>query len=207
MKKELPILLCVVSGWIVLLDFYIPQPLTGLLSRTIVSWTLILAAASFVMGGLSVFAVNLARVRRRDPGARYRVLVLVCLAGMAGLGIFGGIGEGTAYNWIFRNVQVPLEATMLSLLAFFITSAAYRAFRMRNAQATVLLISAAVVMLGNVPLGASLWSGLPALSTWILGHPSLAAQRGLIVGAAVGATATALRLLIGIERGYLGLRR
>jgi hypothetical protein len=207
MKKELPIILCVVSGWIVLLDFFIPKPVIGTLSRAIVDWTLILSAASFVMGGMSVFAVNLARVRRRDSGARYRVVVLVCLAGMAGLGILGGIGEGTAYNWIFQNVQVPMESTMFSLLAFFIASAAFRAFRMRNAQATVLLLTAAVVMLGNVPLGGAIWSGLPSLSSWLLGHPSLAAQRGLIVGAAVGATATALRLIVGVERGYLGLRQ
>lgn len=207
MRKELPILICVVSGWIIMLDFFVPKPFARTMSEALVDWTLILSAASFVMGGASVFAVNLARVRRRDPGAHYRILLLVCLGGMAILGIVGGIGEGTLYNWIFQNMQVPMEATMFSLLAFFIASAAYRAFRMRNAQATVLLLCAAVVMLGNVPLGGAIWKGFPSLSTWILGHPSLAAQRGLILGAAVGASATALRLLVGIERSYLGLRQ
>jgi len=207
MRKELPIILCMASGWIIMLDFFVPRPFVGAAAEALIGWTLILSAGSFLMGGLSVFAVNLSRVRRRDPGAHYRILLLLCLGTMALLGIIGGIGEGTVYNWIFQNVQVPMESTMFSLLAFFIASAAYRAFRMRNARATVLLLCAAVVMLGNVPLGGAIWSGFPSFSLWILGHPSLAAQRGLILGAAVGATATALRLLVGIERGYLGLRQ
>ena len=87
MRKEIPILLCIASGWIIMLDFFVPQPVVGAASRTLIDWMLILSAASFVMGGMSVFAVNLARVRRRDPGARYRILLLACLGGMAALGI------------------------------------------------------------------------------------------------------------------------
>jgi hypothetical protein len=158
------------------------------------------------MGGVSVLVVNLQKARAAREG-RFHALVLAgCLAFMALLGILGGVGEGTLFHWIFRHVQVPMHATMFSLLAFFIASAAYRAFRLRHRQATVLLVAATFVMLGSVPLGQALWKDLPAVSSWVLTTPSLAAQRGLILGAALGAVATALRILLGIERGWLGIR-
>ena len=206
MKRALPLFLCGLSGLIVLLEFFFSQPALERAEETLIAWTLIVSAASFIMGGVNVWWVNLEKIRRRDPDRPYQLLLVGSLSFMALLGILGGVEEGSLFNWIFSNLQIPMQSTMFSLLAFFISSAAYRAFRMRSPQATVLLLSAVVVMLGNVPLGGVLWKGFPKLSEWILAHPSLAAQRGLLVGAALGAVATSLRILLGLERGYLGIR-
>ena len=62
------------------------------------------------------------------------------------------------FLWLFENVQVPLDATMFSLLAFFIASAAFRAFRARNVEAALLLISACVVILGLTPPFIHWWN-------------------------------------------------
>src|SRR5438552_234148 len=60
----------------------------------------------------------------------------------------------------------PLESTMFSILAFYIVSAAYRAFRVRSAEAAILMITAVVLMLGQVPVGALLTSKLPEHGAW-----------------------------------------
>ena len=64
--------------------------------------------------------------------------------------------RGSLFNWMFRFVFTPLSATMFALLAFFVASASYRAFKIRNFEATLLLISGIIIMLGRVPVGSSI---------------------------------------------------
>jgi hypothetical protein len=104
---------------------------------------------------------------------------------------------------LYTSVIVPLQSTMFALLAFFIASAAYRAFRARTLEATLLLIAAIIVMLGRVPLGEALWDKLPLISDWIMDVPQTAAKRGIFIGTYLGAVAMSIRIILGIERTYL----
>ena len=61
--------------------------------------------------------------------------------------------KGSLFYWMFINIITPLGATMFALLAFFVASASYRAFRIRNFEATLLLISGIILMSGRVPIG------------------------------------------------------
>ncbi len=112
-------------------------------------------------------------------------------------------------NTMFTNfadfVLTPILATMFALLAFFIASAAYRAFRARNVLASLLLIAAIIVMLRFNPY---MPFGLPELvaetSSWLMNVPNLAAQRAIVIGIGLGIVATSLKVILGIERGYMG---
>jgi len=96
------------------------------------------------------------------------------------------------------------------LLAFFIASAAFRAFRIRTVEAGVLAVAALIVMLGRVPLSNALtswlpeWARLQSLQEWIMVFPQNAAKRAILMGAALGVMATGLRVILGLERAYLG---
>ena len=112
------------------------------------------------------------------------------------------------FQVLFDNMVSPLQATMFSLLAFYVASAAYRAFRARNVEATILLVAAIIVMLGRIPFGDMLTGGrMTPLSEWIMNRPNAAAQRGIIIGAALGAASMSIRVILGIERTYLGKSR
>lgn len=108
------------------------------------------------------------------------------------------------FKKIFDYILIPLQATMFSLLAFYITSAAYRAFRARNWQASLLLLAGVLVMLGRIPFGDMMWSGMSELTRWIMLIPTTAAMRGIALGVGLGVIATSLKIILGIERGYLG---
>ena len=115
------------------------------------------------------------------------------------------IGGQASYMFraFFNYIMIPIQATMFSLLAFFIASAAYRAFRARSILATVLLVAALVLMGRLVPMGP-ITTFLNDLSSWILLTPNLAAKRAILIGVGLGMVATAFKVVLGIERNYLG---
>ncbi len=124
-------------------------------------------------------------------------------------------GENTYYRWIFYSFFTPLSATMFALLAFFVASASYRAFKIRNAEATVLLLSGVLIMLGRVPLGAFLtswtqnipwlsWLHLPVLQEWLYQYPNAAGARAIMIGIGLGIVGTSLRIILGIEKSFMG---
>jgi hypothetical protein len=113
--------------------------------------------------------------------------------------------RSTMFRSFFDNILIPIFATMFSLLAFFIASAAYRAFRARNVMASLLLLAALIVMLRFNPMfGEFLGQKVSALSNWLMNVPNLAAQRAIVMGVGLGIVATALKVILGIERGYMG---
>ena len=116
------------------------------------------------------------------------------------------------FNFAFTRIYTPLSATMYSLLAFYVASAAFRAFRAKNLHATLLLVAAVLVMIGRVPVGGllqidlsdgTIWRPLVWIQDWLMTWPNAAGQRAIQMGAAIGMIATGLRVIFGIERPYL----
>jgi len=113
--------------------------------------------------------------------------------------------QSTMFRAFFDYVMMPILATIFSLLAFFIASAAYRAFRARNLLASLLLIAALIVMMRFFPyFGSTVGELIARTSNWLMNVPNLAAQRAIVIGVGLGIVATALKVILGIERGYMG---
>jgi len=112
------------------------------------------------------------------------------------------LDDGTKFSWIYNNLYSAMSATMFSLLAFFIASAAFRAFRVRTVEALLLAVAAFILMLGRVPIGNMIHPLIPQAADWLMEVPQNAAKRGIIMGAALGVMATGFRIILGIERTY-----
>ena len=227
-----PLFVAFFAGLIPIVAMYVPKKFIAGddgMSPRLDQWLIIVAGFALLLGVVNVIQNSTRRVKRREKGWFFSVVLLIGLFVTGGIGIWSTItGEGitthpdgsiTPFGWIANNMFQPLQSTIFALLAFFMASAAFRAFRARNTEATILLIAGILVMAGRVPLleflaapfpplqpaAASASQGLGKLTEWIMQVPNGAAQSGIIIGAALGAASMAIRVILGIERGYLGL--
>lgn len=204
MKTEVPVAIAFIAGMLMIVSLFSQHPVFAEPAAIMRNWAIIITAFAYVLGVANIARISAGTVRTRGRDWGYKVVLLLSLGAMLGAGLTGGIQSGSLFDWGYANLMVPMESTMFSLLAFFIASAAYRAFRARSVEATLLLVTAVVVMLGRVPIGERIWNGLPALTEWIMEVPNMAAKRGIMIGAALGAISTGLKMILGLERSYLG---
>jgi hypothetical protein len=204
MKRQIPLLIVIILGFIFAIHTFVPHKISADFYDWYQSWIKAISPFMVLLGIMSLFMVNTAKIQRKVPNWQYSVVTLVSLIFTGAVGFIWGTQEGTPFMWMFKNVQMPMGATMFSLLAFYIASAAYKAFRARSVEATVLLVAAIIVMLGQVPIGMKISKLIPETATWILNVPNLAAKRGIALGVGLGMVATSLKILLGIERTYLG---
>lgn len=169
-----------------------------------IPWVYASGPFAALLGVISLCMMHNAKIKRRAPKWQYSYFFYAGFIITSLAGFIGGSQKGGLMMWIFENVQMPMSSTMFSLLAFYMASAAYKAFRARSVEATVLLVAAIVVMLAQVPLGVKIYKNLPVISQWILDVPNLASKRGIAIGVGLGGVATSLKILLGIERSYLG---
>jgi len=204
-KRTLPILLTFILGVTFTLQYYVPPPASEALLSEVSVWNQIIAGFAILLGVGSLLNTHYAKIARQEAGWGYSAVMFVSMFVMLSAGIWsGGKTEGTSFGWLYDYVFVALQGTMFSLLAFFVASAAYRAFRARTPEATVLLLAAIVVMWGRVPLGEYLVSGIGQVAQWIMSVPNTAAQRGILIGVSLGGIAMSIKIICGIERSYLG---
>jgi hypothetical protein len=204
-KRSLPVLITFVLGVTFALQYYVPHPASEALLSEISVWNQIIAGFAAILGVTSLLHVHYVKIRRREAGWGYSAVLYLSMVVILVAGFWsGGESEGTAFGWLYLYVLVALSSTMFSILAFFVASAAYRAFRARSLEATVLLVAAVFVMFGRVPLGEYLVSGVGQISDWIMSVPNTAARRGIIIGISLGGIATSIKIIFGIERAYLG---
>lgn len=227
MNRAVPTLIAVGAGAVLVVAFFLPA--TQSWGETAVVWFNILAGVAFILGGGNLVKVQLEAISARRPGWGYAAVTLVSFLLMLGAGLFKiGVNPPEQYpthvwagphdqpsspfGWAYDYVFSPITATMFASLAFYVASAAFRAFRAKNVEAVLLLGTAILVLVGNTAVArltdafpdAIAFLRLDALVANLMTYLSTGAWRAITIGIAVGVAATSLRVLLGIDRPYLG---
>ena len=204
MKRTLPLALAFIFGIIGIAVQIVPA-LKGFLN-TMLDWMAIIGSFALALGVSSLTRHHMTKIRRKHKDMFFSYVTFVTMLFMMIIGFIGYFQPESLYQSLFGNmynyVRVPLDASMFALLAFFITSAAYRAFRARTWLATVLLMAGVVVMMGRVAFGPFMIFN--DITAWLMKVPTTAAMRGLTIGIGLGIVATSIKIVLGIERSYLG---
>ncbi len=199
----------------------------------------VITALSLGLGTYGLVRLHLRNAVQRRPQWGYSLVLLVAFVVMAFFSVWNTMAEKglfglertplleNAFTLLFDYTLIQLDATMFSLIAFYIFSAAYRAFRIRSIEASILMFTAMLVMIGIVPLGKLISDsiGLPAVQTaemrtnpfmlenilynlrlpqiagWIQETLNAPVQRAIEFGVGIGALAMAIRLWLSLERG------
>ncbi len=181
--------------------FVTPQPVQ-LFSSQLLQWAAVVAYFAMVVGTIDIIRFHLKPLAARESGQwQYSVILLVILA----LGLFTGVygvlsGRGVNYEpfaWLYNAIYVPSNATIYAILVFYIASAAYRAFRIKNTQALLVVIVGFIIMFSNIGVGYMIWPGFVPLGNWINTYLNAAAFRPIIIGSGLGIIMTGLRALLG----------
>ncbi|MHC4607016.1 MAG: hypothetical protein ACYTAF_08755, partial [Planctomycetota bacterium] len=207
---------------------YIPARATEEILADVSKWFQIIYAFVLVLGFISVTRAHSGKIRRKDAGWGYSIVLFCAIVVMfivgalnegnatAGPDEVGAPSYGNSFGWMYKYAMATLAMTMFATLAFYVASAAFRAFRAKNLGATMLMLFALFLILGKIPPGEWAWAqtfgsfeGWPVMSDiveWAMATLNMPAQRAILIGVALGMIAMSMKIILGIERTYLGGR-
>jgi len=204
LKKTLPVAIAFVCGITVLIAYFFKVPsIQNLAQNYILKWQSVVAVFALGLGVVNIVRIHVRNVQREQGKNVYSLALLAMFAVTVLVGLTMG-QSSASYKFIFNYINVPTGSAIFSLLAFYIGTAAYRAFRAKNVEAAILLITGCIVMLGRVPIGAKILPFTPAWTDWIMSVLNVGGQRGLMIAGAIGFIAVSLRIIVGLERRSYG---
>lgn len=194
--------IAIISGMIVLVGYFASLPVLSDLRATLLDWSVILAAVALWVG-----VIHLARVHWRKLGAGgasavYSLVALLSLALTFGISLVAG-PTSAGSQWVYNNILIPIESSLMAVLAVTLILVFGRIFSRRVSLPRLIFALAALFALAT----AFAWPGmdvfgLTALRAWIVNVWAVAGVRGILLGVALGAIATGVRVLIGVDRPY-----
>ncbi len=202
-KKTLPTIIAFVCGVTVVIAYFFNIPFIQARAQDILKWQSVIAVFALGLGAVNIIRIHVNNVQRSQGRNLYSLALLLTFAITILVGVFTG-QNSNAYKFIFDYINVPTGSAIFSLLAFYIGTAAYRAFRAKNAEAAILLLTGCIVMLGRVPLGAKILPASVPLTNWIMSVLNVGGQRGVMIAGAIGFIAVSLRIIVGLERRSYG---
>jgi len=213
-----------IAGLYFSIEFLIPHE--SILTRWMPGMTdiqVVVASFAVFLGIGNLFQLHGKTIQRKAENWPNSLAFFVGFFSILAAGLLKDYAHATAvketgdalFNIFFQGFLVSLQSTMFSLVAFYIVSASYRAFRIKSTETGLMMVAAVVIMLSLVPLGVVITNWIPTEGTfgflaflrlermgpWILANPNMAVQRAIAFGIAVGSLAMGLRIWLSLEKG------
>lgn len=197
------LVMAIAAGLIILIGYFVP--IVAPFQAILLNWTIILAGAATLVGVFNLVIVHGGKVAGREKGASYSAILLVCLIATFVFGLALG-PDHPAMRLLVNGVIVPVEATLMALLAVTLLYASIRMFRRRTDVMSVVFLGTAVLMLvasATLPFG-NIGVLNDFVRPWFQHVLGMGGARGILIGVALGTLTTGLRILLGAERPYEG---
>lgn len=200
MRRVISVSLVALTGLLVVVDGFVPALGLAPVRLALVDGAVVLGAFALIAGVLNLLGWHLRQIRLRNSPAQ-SALLIVALVGTAAVILVSP--NGLAADWTYAHLYVPVQASLMALLAFYAVSAAYRTLALRTPDAVLLMVSAVLLLLLQLPFAAAVSPVLADLRKWLFHVPIAGIMRGVLIGAALGAITVSLRVLLGRDRPQL----
>lgn len=205
LKRILPTAVAIAVGMLILLALFTRVELFDTIGTRLIDTAVIIAAFALFLGVINVLRVHARKIQKGESGRVYSIVLIVAMLTVLAIGLPPSADQPSGpsqpiIEWIFVNIQAPIQASLSALLAFFVITAAYRLLLIKNLESAIMLVVVLLVLIGQAVLG--LLPVLPEIKDWLLDVPAMAGLRGILLGVALGAILTGIRLLLGVERPY-----
>lgn len=203
MKGIISTSVAIVTGLIVLIGYLFQIPILSDIRSLILDWAVILAAMMIFIGVLNLLSVNNTRVNNKEKGGFYSLVLIISLLVTLLIGLFLEPGH-SVMNFIFYSIQLPVEKSLMALLAVTLLVASINLLRRQpNLFSVIFLGTTLLILLGTVPLP---FGELPfvgdVLRPFIAQVLAASGARGILLGVALATLTTGLRVLFGADRPY-----
>lgn len=204
LKTPLLIVIAIGSGVLVLAGYFFDIPMLVDLRNLLLEWALILTAVALVVGVLNLLRVHWSKLKNRQKGYPFSVVLIVSLVlTILVVGILGPTSQPSL--WIFQYLLLPVETSLMAILAIVLVYAAAQLLRRRpNIFALIFVITALFILMGTLSIPGLEIPFISELRAWVTQVWATAGARGILLGVALGAVATGLRILTGSDRPYGG---
>jgi hypothetical protein len=202
-KSQGPIVVAFLTAIIVIASNFIDAPGLSQISSDVKNFGAIIAGFALFVGLIGIIQSHANNVTRKKPLWQYSVLLLAVLALFIGVGLVYG-NQSSQFKWIYDTIYGPLTATTYSLLAFWVCSAAYRAFKPRSMESAILVVSGLLVFFGVQPIASVISPVFNSIQAFIMNVLNVAGTRGIVIGVGLGILGFGLRVLLGWEKSWMG---
>lgn len=194
------------AGVLVLAGYFLDSMAARTVRLLLMRWAAILAAGALLLGLINlIWSVHLKKVVDQDKGWLYSSIVVVFFLVTFILGMVFG-PQYRIVNLLFEYVQIPVEASLVALLSVALVLSGINMVLNRRRSGYLFVGSAALVLLGSTAWVVSSDSQLAVvlgyLRVWLTQIWAAAGARGILIGVALGAVATGLRVLLAADRPY-----
>lgn len=189
------------AGVIVLAGYFVDVPWLAALRNLLLEWAIVLAGMLILSGVLKLGLTHWQAAKSNNGNKLYNFVLVAAMLVTFILLVWDRTSPVWS-TWLLKAVFLPIESSLVAMLAFVLLAAAVRlAFYRRDRMAVVFLLAAGLTLLSSSP---AIVVQMPGMITGALRSLTLLAAnagvRGLLIGVALGAATVALRFLLGYDR-------
>lgn len=202
-KRDLAIIVMALLALVVLIEFFVNIPELTAARSLLTSWASLLASFTIVVGLVGFARYNYHEVQKRGNEWWLKVWTIICMFLVLGVGLATGAGS-EIYTWVWYMFNSWPYKVVTVITSLYMMSAAYRAFRVRSVEATILMLGGFLTILGFAPLFARSGGVVADTALWLANVPNAAVVRGVTIGIGIGSAAIGFRILLGKETAMKG---